>query len=139
PAPRESQQRPASEPAPTRSRDAAKRLVRDHPPLPESPAPAPEPPAARESLQRSALDHTPTLSERSDATRLVPDAPKLDDPRRREPADGATGMLLRQILQELRNQHAARTAFNVAQIIAIVLQIIAAVCLVGGLWMGSDD
>ena len=46
---------------------------------------------------------------------------------------------LRQILQELRNQRAAASEFSPLKIFAIVLQMVAAMCLVGGLWMGAAD
>jgi len=44
--------------------------------------------------------------------------------------------LLRQILQELRNQRAVEMDFSYQNMMAIVLQMIAVVCLLGALWMG---
>ena len=46
---------------------------------------------------------------------------------------------LRQILQELRNQRAVDGDFSYQDTIAIVLQMLAAVCLLGALWMGSNN
>jgi D,D-heptose 1,7-bisphosphate phosphatase len=46
---------------------------------------------------------------------------------------------LRLVLQELRNQRGAHGDFSYLYVLAIVLQMIAAVCLLGGLWMGSGD
>lgn len=46
---------------------------------------------------------------------------------------------LRQILQELRNQRAVDGDFSYQDTIAIVLQMLAAVCLLGALWMGSGN
>ena len=47
--------------------------------------------------------------------------------------------MLRQILQELRAQRGESPEFSALTIVAIVLQMAAALCLVGGLWMGGDD
>ena len=47
--------------------------------------------------------------------------------------------ILRQILQELRNQRGLESEFSYHQMIAIVLQMIAAVSLLGALWMGASN
>jgi D-glycero-D-manno-heptose 1,7-bisphosphate phosphatase len=53
--------------------------------------------------------------------------------------DGALAeRLLRSILQELRNQRGGRERFSYLTVVAIVLQMIAGVCLIGGLLMGGD-
>ncbi|MEX0652838.1 MAG: HAD-IIIA family hydrolase [Phycisphaeraceae bacterium] len=46
---------------------------------------------------------------------------------------------LRQILHELRHQRDASHGFSYATVLAIVLQMVAGVCLLGGLWMGAGD
>jgi len=46
---------------------------------------------------------------------------------------------LRQILQELRNQRAVDADFSYQDTIAIVLQMLAVVCVLGALWMGSNN
>jgi hypothetical protein len=46
---------------------------------------------------------------------------------------------LRQILQEVRNQRRVHGEFSMLGVMAIVLQMIAFVCLLGGLLMGSTD
>ena len=46
---------------------------------------------------------------------------------------------LKLILQELRNQRGSQADFSYLSVIAIVLQMIAAVCLLGALWMGRTD
>ena len=46
--------------------------------------------------------------------------------------------VLHQILQELRAQRGARE-FSGATVFALVLQMGAVICLLGGLWMGADD
>ncbi len=50
-----------------------------------------------------------------------------------------TDQTLRQILQELRNRNADEAIFSYHQMIAIVLQMIAVVCLLGALWMGGEN
>ncbi len=59
------------------------------------------------------------------------------------PAAGAgdeeTTRLLRQVLRELRHQRLASAEFSTGGLIAAVLQVLAVVCLLGGLWMGGAD
>ncbi|XAL99399.1 HAD-IIIA family hydrolase [Phycisphaeraceae bacterium D3-23] len=47
--------------------------------------------------------------------------------------------VLRMILQELRSQRGTTDEFSYLTIIAVVLQLIAIVCLLGALWMGGAD
>lgn len=47
-------------------------------------------------------------------------------------------LTLRQILQELRNQRTGGE-FSYLRVVAIVLQMIAGLCLLGALWMGAYD
>jgi D-glycero-D-manno-heptose 1,7-bisphosphate phosphatase len=47
--------------------------------------------------------------------------------------------LLLQILQELRNQRQTSHEFSALSMMAIVLQLLVVVCLLGGLWLGGKD
>ena len=47
--------------------------------------------------------------------------------------------LLLQILQELRNQRQTTQEFSALSMMAIVLQLLVVICLLGGLWLGSKD
>ncbi len=51
----------------------------------------------------------------------------------------STDQTLRQILQELRNHRHVGHEFAYRHVIAIVLQMIAAVCLLAALWLGRED
>lgn len=53
------------------------------------------------------------------------------------PATDSDSMQL--ILQELRHQRGASDDFPMTRLLAIVLQIIVVVCLLGGLWLGRDS
>ncbi len=55
------------------------------------------------------------------------------------PAVTSTDRTLSQILQELRNRRAADMDFSYQHTFAIVLQMVAGVCLLGALWMGGSD
>lgn len=50
-----------------------------------------------------------------------------------------TDRTLRLILQELRSQRGLGEEFSYLYVVAIVLQMIAATCLLGALWMGAGD
>ncbi len=50
-----------------------------------------------------------------------------------------TDQTLRQILQELRNHRHVGHEFSYRHVIAIVLQMIAVVCLLAALWLGRED
>jgi len=67
-------------------------------------------------------------------------SPEPDDPadNNNQPDRLATNQrLLRLILQELRHQTGQTTNVSTLTIVAIVLQMIAALCLLAGLWMGT--
>jgi len=68
--------------------------------------------------------------------------PAQDEPVMPEPSaeETATTRTLRLILQELRQQRGTnQEEFSFSKLIAIVLQTVAVVCLLGALWMGADD
>ncbi len=54
-------------------------------------------------------------------------------------AEAGTDKTLRLILQELRTQRAATQDFSFLTIIAVALQLVAIICLLGGLFMGNAD
>lgn len=110
-------------PAETNERAAAQ-----EPAPPEQPdEPSPEPPVQRE----------------------IPDNIRqaIQAKRQREAEGGGSGApappgpekTLRLILQELRMQRNATAEFSYLKIVAIVLQLIAIICLLGGLWMSGPD
>jgi hypothetical protein len=59
--------------------------------------------------------------------------------RERDPEPDDTSRLLRLILQELRHQRGEETGLSNLTVVAIVLQMIAGLCLLGGLWMGMQS
>lgn len=56
-----------------------------------------------------------------------------------EPAEEQIEQTLKLILQELRGQRGRGQEFSYLHVLAIVLQMIAGVCLLGALWMGAAD
>ncbi|HEX7010697.1 MAG TPA: HAD-IIIA family hydrolase [Phycisphaeraceae bacterium] len=56
-----------------------------------------------------------------------------------EPAEEQIEQTLKLILQELRGQRGRGQEFSYLHVLAIVLQMIAGVCLLGALWMGATD
>lgn len=51
----------------------------------------------------------------------------------------AAESLLRQILQEMRLQRSAHHDFSYLRMFAVVLQMVAFVCMVGMFWLGGSD
>src|SRR5262249_35129215 len=69
-----------------------------------------------------------------------PKPPELPAPPVPLPEPAATeGETHRQILQELRHQRALRADFSYFKVLAIVFQMIALLCVLGGLWMGRES
>jgi D,D-heptose 1,7-bisphosphate phosphatase len=102
--------RPASPPQPAAPADTT-------PPAPD-PRPRPQPPAeATEPAGAADAD--------------APDQPP--------PIQVSNQTLLRQILQELRNQRGRNADFAFLKMFAIVLQMVAIVCLLAGFWLGQAD
>lgn len=58
---------------------------------------------------------------------------------REHPEDSEQHKLLRMMLQELRAQRGASQDFSFLTIVAVALQLVAVICLLGGLFMGSGD
>ncbi|MFA9477317.1 HAD-IIIA family hydrolase [Phycisphaerales bacterium AB-hyl4] len=120
PAPAGDTQVKPTAPKPAGPRRAAPEPVEPKPPSPP-PAPAPSP---------------PTSTSPATAKRHVVE----DD----EPASLGTSKVpaettLRQILHELRHQRGEGQTFSYPIVLAIILQMVAGVCLLGGLWMGAGD
>lgn len=66
--------------------------------------------------------------------------PRLAEGREPSPPWNSIDQTLRLMLQEMRAQRGtAGGEFSYLYVLAIVLQLIAAVCLLGGLWMGAAD
>ena len=68
-----------------------------------------------------------------------PDAPPAAPQPITRVESGETTKVLKQILQELRAQRGEGEGFSSLTVVAIVLQMVAGLCLAGGLWMGGDD
>ena len=98
------------------------------PPAPE--APEPVRPVAEEDAEEGGRTTEATLS-----------VSPVDEPARQPEPSPPQGMAqtLRLILQELRHQRGTGDDYSYLTVIAIVLQTIAGVCLLGGLWMGAGD
>lgn len=103
---------------------ARERAVPDKPPPP--PPPPPEIAEPKQTPQVvDVIDESP-----GDDEHRYPSAPRNT---------GGAEQTLRLILQELRAQRGGEGEFSYLSILAIVLQLIVVVCLLGGLWMGASD
>jgi len=71
----------------------------------------------------------------SSASAITTEKPPARKPARTPPAEAT----LRQILQELRDIRAQRDDFSYAAMLAVVLQVVAVVCLAGGLILAADS
>ena len=128
--------RPASRPATQRVEPA------EHPP--NEPAPTERQSAERQPAEAaSAVAASASPRDIPENIRQAIQAKKQRDVEAEgagPPAPPGPEKTLRLILQELRMQRNATAEFSYLKIVAIVLQIIALICLLGGLWMsGSDD
>lgn len=65
--------------------------------------------------------------------------PAVEAPRSAEEPAAGSDRVLRQILQELRQQRGGVGDFNATSLGAVVLQMIALICLAGALFMPADD
>lgn len=107
---------------------------------PAGPEPAAAKPAAEKTPQAEPADKPvepePASQPSSDATQAQPTQPAASKP---TPIleSPETNRLLQQVVSELRRQRGVGTEFSWMTILAIVLQGIAALCLVAGLWMGA--
>ena len=100
------------------------------PPRVEAEVPPSEPPRVE------AVD--PELSA-VEAVDPVPEPP-VTEPEEPEPdALPPGGALLRQILHELRTQRGAGDEFSHTRMLAVILQLIAAVCFIGAFWVSGEE
>ncbi|MDX1683087.1 MAG: HAD family hydrolase, partial [Phycisphaeraceae bacterium] len=93
---------------------------------PEPPAPERELPSAEKSAPASTGPDSPP----------EPDPPK---PSTRISGSATQEQLLRQLLQEVRDQGGRLNEHTYIDVVAIVLQMVAILCLLGGLVMGQSD
>lgn len=101
----------------------------------KQPAPPPESSVRPEEAGR----HEPETPPSPPIRAASHDAAAEGEPVRETASSAETDKVLRQILQELRAQRGESPEFSSLTVVAMVLQMIAALCLVGGLWMGSAD
>lgn len=73
------------------------------------------------------------------AAHAAPEAMPEPQPADAEPTARTSDPTMRQILQELRSQRAAVADFSYLRMFAVVLQMLAFVCLLGALWLGGDS
>lgn len=99
-------------------------------------AEAPAPPPASDA--HAAAAEAPAR-ESSSPPRAASHAAASEEPVRVTASSVETDKLLRQILQELRAQRGEAPEFSSLTIVAIVMQMAAVLCLVGGLWMGGEE
>lgn len=89
----------------------------------------------REARERRTQEQEQAQQQPADDATTTSTRDALDDPQR----VNSTHKLLKMILTELRNQRGQGEEFSYLTLIAIVLQTLAVVCLLGGLWMGAGD
>jgi len=132
--------RPAPSPAPTKPfRPLTLPPEVDPEPPPETPtSPAPAP--VEEAELDADVESSAVLLPREPMPTTEADHPPSAVAGGRHPPS-QEARLLRQILQELRTQRGAapESQFTHLTVTAMVLQTVAAVCLLGALWMGAGD
>jgi D-glycero-D-manno-heptose 1,7-bisphosphate phosphatase len=141
-----------SGPGPERRETAAATEPAPRPSLPPPPAPVAKPVSPPKPLEVSAprVEAEVEVAPRQEPEKQASTAPVTAPPKAapvavtppEAPVPSATTpaeTTLRQILQELRSQRSETDDFSYLRVVAIVLQVIAIVCLLGGLWLGMDD
>ncbi|MFI4859158.1 MAG: HAD-IIIA family hydrolase [Phycisphaerales bacterium JB063] len=121
------------------------------PEVSQSPAPRETPkPITPEAPPQPEAHDTPPVAQDVDPPAAAPqDEPAAPERpkrarRKREDTDADSpaavpDKVLRMILQELRSQRGTTDEFSYLTIIAVVLQLVALICLLGALWMGGAD
>lgn len=99
---------------------------------PKPEASSPTPAADVESAPEPAPAVKPPAKKPSPSEQAISEA---DEPL----ADASSSKTLRLILQELRSQRGMTGEFSYHTVLAIVLQMVAGLCLLGALWMGAGD
>ncbi|MEM9415645.1 MAG: HAD-IIIA family hydrolase [Planctomycetota bacterium] len=127
----EEEEKSAAEVATKPVPDEDERAVAVAPPPPPPASPRIEPKAPRQTQAESDEPSRPTEQQ----------APISRESTRAEsePPAAVPDKVLRMILQELRSQRGTSDEFSYLTIIAVVLQLVALVCLLGALWMGGAD
>lgn len=116
---------------------------RPAPTSPPTPTPSPTPPASAVAVPASTPVSAPAPASAASSMRPESHAPftpaaqdaDVSEPHSRVPAEHT----LRQILQEMRNTRRPHSEFSYLQVLAIILQMMAGVCLLGGLLLGSES
>jgi len=114
------------------------------------PASAPDAPPAATPGQETAQPSEPDASPRDEPAEPKPIPATIREAKRRKhdsktqgdddaPGSGEPSRLLRLILQELRSQRGQSQEFSFLTLVAVALQLVAVVCLLGGLFMGRGD
>lgn len=117
------------------------------PAIPATPAPAAPTAAPLSKVEPPARAVTPAPATPAPAAPVpstpaaepAPEALADSEPVDTEPAARTSDPTMRQILQELRSQRAAVADFSYLRMFAVVLQMLAFVCLLGALWLGGDS
>jgi len=110
----------ATAPEPTQSKPTRPFRPWDAPPELEE---APAEPSAAEPLAQEPVREPP---------RVEAEQPESD-------VSAPGGTLLRQILHELRTQRGAGDEFSHTRMLAVILQLIAAVCFIGAFWVSGEE
>jgi D,D-heptose 1,7-bisphosphate phosphatase len=135
----------AARPAAVVAAEPVARVIRQH----EAPVvaqPAPQPPQREPARPVVAAVPSPVVVPSPAEPARPQAAPTRHDSPAPAPAPAQTpapahpdNELLLQILQELRNQRQTSREFSALSMMAIVLQLLVVVCLLGGLWLGGKD
>jgi D-glycero-D-manno-heptose 1,7-bisphosphate phosphatase len=121
-------------------------LHEDEDDAPASAAPAPaapprtppaQPPAPAETRSAPVAD-PPVPAEPAAAPSVAPESAPAA-PAEPKPAPSEADKTLRLILKELRSQRGSSGEFGYLTIIAVVLELIAIICLLGALWRGGSE
>jgi len=111
----------------------AKPFRKRHQAEPSEAEPVPDTSAAEAAQQSSSPQREPDIP---DNIRQAIEKKKAQRDQEADPEDNKT---LRLILHELRTQRGQDQEFSFLTIIAVALQLVAVICLLGGLFMGGED
>ena len=94
----------------------------------------PEPPAVEPVAQEPEREPP-----RVEAVEPMPEPPVAEADETESHVSVPGGALLRQILHELRTQRGAGDEFSHTKMLAVILQLIAAVCFIGAFWVSGEE
>ncbi|QDU71743.1 hypothetical protein [Mucisphaera calidilacus] len=123
--------------------ETPRRRVREEPVIePSKPKaqPKPEPKQEQQHEEPAVVGVLPAVKKPAEAevSRSVPrEAPAAGEKGTQRASNEAR--LLKQILSELRSQRSAGSGMAPLHMVAMILQLVALICLIGGLWMASDN